>query len=87
MKIDFDCKSTMHASAPTGDNMQSNIPPSFAQYVMNACSKIGMGNARHARLHGTPNVNYEFRRVQHRIQTTNPPGRTITVNRNGEPRA
>lgn len=39
---------------------------------------------------GTPDywdVTYNFRNVQHRIQMTNPPGRTITVNRDGEPRA
>ena len=32
-------------------------------------------------------VTYNFRGVEHRIQLANPPGRTITVNRDGEPRA
>ncbi len=32
-------------------------------------------------------VTYNFRGVEHRIQMANPPGRTITVNREGEPRA
>jgi uncharacterized protein YcfJ len=32
-------------------------------------------------------VTYEFRSRQHRIQTTTPPGRTVTVNAQGEPRA
>lgn len=31
-------------------------------------------------------VSYEFRRVEHRIQMSAPPGRTIYVNRHGEPR-
>ena len=32
-------------------------------------------------------VTYVFRGQEHRIQTTVPPGRTVTVNRQGEPRA
>jgi uncharacterized protein YcfJ len=32
-------------------------------------------------------VSYEFRGRTHRMQTTSPPGKTITVNRLGEPRA
>lgn len=32
-------------------------------------------------------VTYNFRGQEHRIQMTSPPGRTVTVNRNGEPRA
>ena len=32
-------------------------------------------------------VTYEFRGQEHSIQTTTPPGRTITVNARGEPRA
>lgn len=32
-------------------------------------------------------VTYKFRGQEHRIQMTSPPGRTITVNRSGEPRA
>ncbi len=31
-------------------------------------------------------VTYEFRGVEHRVQMAAPPGRTITVNANGEPR-
>ena len=31
-------------------------------------------------------VTYEFRGVEHRVQMASPPGRTITVNANGEPR-
>jgi uncharacterized protein YcfJ len=31
-------------------------------------------------------VSYQFRNVDHRIQMSAPPGRTIAVNRNGEPR-
>jgi uncharacterized protein YcfJ len=31
-------------------------------------------------------VTYVFRGREHRVQMTSPPGRTITVNRNGEPR-
>ena len=31
-------------------------------------------------------VTYEFRGQQHRMQMANAPGRTVTVNRNGEPR-
>lgn len=31
-------------------------------------------------------VTYEFRGQQHRVQMATPPGRTIVVNRNGEPR-
>lgn len=31
-------------------------------------------------------VSYQFRGQQHRIQMANDPGRTVTVNRNGEPR-
>lgn len=31
-------------------------------------------------------VSYEFRNVEHHIQMSAPPGRTIAVNRNGEPR-
>lgn len=32
-------------------------------------------------------VTYNFRGVEHHIQMTSPPGRTVTVNRRGEPRA
>jgi len=32
-------------------------------------------------------VTYNFRNQEHRIQTTAPPGRTVTVNSRGEPRA
>ena len=32
-------------------------------------------------------VTYEFRGMEHRMQVTTPPGPTITVNRQGEPRA
>ncbi len=32
-------------------------------------------------------VTYEFRGQEHRMQVTAPPGRTVTVNENGEPRA
>ncbi len=32
-------------------------------------------------------VTYTFRGVEHRVQLTAPPGRTVTVNRRGEPRA
>jgi uncharacterized protein YcfJ len=32
-------------------------------------------------------VTYNFRGQEHRVQTTSPPGRTITVNAQGEPRA
>jgi len=31
-------------------------------------------------------VTYEFRGMQHHVQMTTPPGATVTVNRNGEPR-
>ena len=31
-------------------------------------------------------VSYVFRGVEHRLQMTSPPGRTITVNEYGEPR-
>ncbi len=31
-------------------------------------------------------VNYDFRGAEHRVQMTSPPGPTITVNSNGEPR-
>lgn len=44
------------------------------------------GNAAQA----TPaywDVTYEFRGQQHRVQMARDPGRTVTVNRNGEPRA
>ena len=32
-------------------------------------------------------VTYDFRGVEHRMQMTSPPGRTVTVNKDGEPRA
>jgi uncharacterized protein YcfJ len=32
-------------------------------------------------------VSYSFRGVEHRLQMNSPPGATVTVNRNGEPRA
>ena len=32
-------------------------------------------------------VTYDFRGQEHRIQTTTPPGPTVTVNERGEPRA
>ncbi len=31
-------------------------------------------------------VNYRFRSLDHRVQMTSPPGSTVTVNRQGEPR-
>jgi hypothetical protein len=31
-------------------------------------------------------VTYNFRGYEHRVQTTTPPGPTILVNENGEPR-
>ena len=39
---------------------------------------------------GTPSywdVTYQFRNQEHRMQMSHAPGRTVTVNRNGEPRA
>ena len=32
-------------------------------------------------------VTYDFRGVERRMQTTSPPGQTVTVNKDGEPRA
>jgi uncharacterized protein YcfJ len=32
-------------------------------------------------------VTYEFRGQEHHMHVTSPPGRTVTVNRQGEPRA
>ena len=32
-------------------------------------------------------VSYTFRGIDHRLQMTTPPGPTVTVNRQGEPRA
>jgi uncharacterized protein YcfJ len=32
-------------------------------------------------------VTYNFRGVEHRIQMTTPPGKTVAVNQKGEPRA
>jgi hypothetical protein len=32
-------------------------------------------------------VTYSFRGQEHHIQTTTPPGRTVSVNEQGEPRA
>ena len=35
---------------------------------------------------GLRDVTYNFRGYEHHVQTTSPPGRTILVNRQGEPR-
>ena len=48
-------------------------------------------NVRHCENaeHGTPqywDVTYDYRGVTHHVQMSSPPGRTILVNRDGEPR-
>lgn len=64
-----------------------------AQYGRNAAAPAVAQDVR--RCDGNPvqatpsywDVTYQFRGQEHRIQMANPPGRTVTVNHRGEPRA
>jgi Beta/Gamma crystallin len=55
------------------------------QHSTRDVERCGTGPSR-----GVPrywDVSYDFRGIEHRIQTATPPGATVTVNRRGEPRA
>jgi uncharacterized protein YcfJ len=65
------------AGAAVGSNVGRNTQTQEVQ----RCTSVNSGN--------TPeywDVSYNFRGVQHHVQMTAPPGRTILVNGDGEPR-
>jgi hypothetical protein len=65
------------AGAAVGSNVGRNNTPT---QDVQRCTNVGEGAPDYW------DVNYVFRGVQHTVQMTSPPGRTILVNDNGEPR-
>lgn len=66
------------AGAAVGSNVgRSNTPPT---QDVQRCSTSSSGQPSYW------DVSYNFRGVEHRVQVSEPPGRTILVNGNGEPR-
>ena len=71
------------AGAAIGSNAardQAGGTPVYTQDVRRCATAPGSGHPEYF------DVVYRFNGQEHRIQTQNPPGRTITVNRRGEPR-
>jgi uncharacterized protein YcfJ len=64
-----------------GANVGRNGGPSYSQDVQRCETTPTQGRVDHY------DVAYDFRGTQHRIQMTSPPGKTLTVNAQGEPRA
>jgi uncharacterized protein YcfJ len=68
------------AGGAVGANVGRNSSQGYSQDVQR-CSTPSQGRIEHY------DVTYNFRGTEHRIQMTSPPGRTVTVNGQGEPRA
>lgn len=64
------------AGAAVGSNVGRNTQTQDVQ----RCTNVGTSATEYW------DVSYTFRGVQHHVQLTSPPGRTILVNENGEPR-
>lgn len=68
------------AGAAYGSNFSSG-GGSYSQDVQRCANVTSVGRPTYW------DVTYNFRGQEHRVQMVSPPGRTITVNRDGEPRA
>jgi uncharacterized protein YcfJ len=64
------------AGAAVGSNVGRNTQTQDVQ----RCTNVGTNSPEYW------DVSYSFRGMQHNVQMTSPPGRTILVNENGEPR-
>lgn len=69
------------AGAVIGSNVARDRDGGYVQDVRRCESVQGRGRPEFW------DVTYVFRGVEHRMQTAHPPGRTVTVNQRGEPRA
>jgi len=69
------------AGAAVGANVGRGAPSASTRDVQHCASVPSQGRPEYW------DVTYDFRGQQHHIQVTSPPGQTITVNRQGEPRA
>ena len=69
------------AGAAIGANVGRDHGPSYGQDVQR-CS-----TAQSQERPDYWDVTYDFKGTEHRVQMTNPPGRTVSVNSQGEPRA
>jgi uncharacterized protein YcfJ len=70
------------AGAAVGNNMGRNNTEQAATRDVQRCENVN-GQARPQYW----DVTYNFRGVDHRVQMTTPPGPSVTVNEQGEPRA
>ena len=68
------------AGAAIGANVGRDNRPAELRDVQRCASMPGQARPDYW------DVSYDFRGVEHRVQTTTPPGPTITVNERGEPR-
>ena len=68
------------AGAAIGANAGRGGGQVYAQDVQRCATVQGQGRPEYW------DVTYNFRGLEHRVQMSAPPGRTITVNGNGEPR-
>ena len=69
------------AGAAVGANVGRGAPSASTRDVQHCASVPNQSRPEYW------DVTYDFRGQQHHIQVTSPPGQTITVNRQGEPRA
>ena len=69
------------AGAAVGANVGRGAPSASTRDVQHCTSVPNQSRPEYW------DVTYDFRGQQHHIQVTSPPGQTITVNRQGEPRA
>lgn len=68
------------AGAAIGANVGRDGPTTSTQNVQRCATTPAQGRPEYW------DVTYSFRGVEHRFQTTSPPGSTVLVNENGEPR-
>ncbi|MDR7093724.1 glycine zipper 2TM domain-containing protein [Hydrogenophaga laconesensis] len=66
--------------AVAGAAVGSNVGRGTQTQDVQRCTNVGSNTPEYW------DVSYSFRGVQHHVQLTSPPGRTILVNGNGEPR-
>ncbi len=66
--------------AAVGANVNSRSGSSYSTRDVRRCENVPSGPPQFYE------VTYDFRGIEHRVQMTTPPGRTILVNANGEPR-
>ncbi|GAB3261375.1 beta/gamma crystallin-related protein [Chitinimonas naiadis] len=69
------------AGAVVGSKVGNNREQGYSQDVQRCTTVANQDRPEYW------DVTYHFRGTEHRIQMTSPPGETVTVNRDGEPRA